>query len=132
MICQDGTYRIIPAPDKLLLPAKLLYADVFDPEKGMSFLVAYRDKQRNAFAKRIKIEKFIKGREYELIKGREGRLDLLLPADQQGIIHCDFAKAPRQRVTESDFDLADLGFMSPTARGVRIAPKPVARMRLVR
>ena len=108
-----------------------MYAQVFDLEHGMSFLVAYRDKQRNAYAKRIKIEKFINAKEYELIKGREGRLDRCSRRPDR-TIHCDFVKAPRQRLTESDFDLADLGFTSPSARGVRIAPKPVARMRLVR
>lgn len=133
IICQDGTYRIVSAPEKLLLPARLLYAEIFDPEQGMAFLVAYRDKGRNAFAKRIKIEKFINGKEYELIKDRTGRIDLLLPADQRGTIHCDFVKAPRQRMTESDFDLGELDFSgSPTARGTKIAPKPVARLRLVR
>ena len=84
-----------------------------------------------AFAKKIKIEKFIRNREYRLIKEKGGRVDLLLSPDQLGTVHLDFVPAKRQRLKEADFDLAELEWTSPTARGVRIAPKPIGKVKLI-
>ena len=39
--------------------------------------------------------------------------------------------AKRQRLKEADFDLSQLEWTSPSARGVRMAPKPVSKMKLV-
>lgn len=89
------------------------------------------DKQKMAFAKKIKIEKFIRNREYRLIKDKGGRVDLLLSPDQLGTVHLDFVPAKRQRLKEADFDLAELEWTSPTARGVRIAPKPIGKVKLI-
>lgn len=131
LISDDGSYRIVPPPDKMLIPGKLLYCARFDPDRGIGFVVVYRDKTRSAFGKRILIQKFINGREYELIKDRAGKLDLLLPGDATGRLHLTFAKAPRQRLTECEFDLGSLEPTAPTARGTRLAPKPVARLKLL-
>jgi topoisomerase-4 subunit A len=130
-ISDDGSYRIGPAPEKLLIPGKLLHCAVFDPEKGASFTVIYRDRQRFAFGKRIQVQGFIRGKEYLLIKDKAGKVDLLLPGDAQGTLHLKFAAMKRQRVHEATFDLADLEPTSPTARGTRLAPKPVAKIQVV-
>lgn len=129
IVSKDGSYRIMSPPDKFLVPGRAVHIQPFDPERGASFVVVYRDKKKIAYGKRIRIDKFINGREYELIKGRDGTLDLLLPGDADGTIHCTFCKAPRQRVTECDFDLAQLAVTSAGARGTRMAPKPVARFK---
>ena len=130
-IAKDGTYRIMNAPEKVLFTGPMIYAELFDPEKGEEFIVVYRDKKKMAFAKKIKIEKFIRNREYRLIKDKGGRVDLLLPSDELGTVHMDFVPAKRQRLKEADFDLAALEWTSPTARGVRMAPKPVGKVKLV-
>ena len=130
-IAKDGTYRIMNAPQKVLFTGPMIYAELFDPDKGQAFIVVYRDKKRFCFAKKIKIEKFIRNREYRLIKGDGGRIDLLLPADQLGTVHMDFVPAKRQRLKEADFELSELDWTSPTARGVRIAPKPVGKVKLI-
>ena len=129
LICDDNGFRIGGPQEKILLPGKLLHASVFDVEKGAQFSVVYRDKQKNAWAKKVHMLKFINNREYELIKGREGKIDLLLPGDAQGNIHCVFKKAPRQRVSESDFNFAEVEFGGIGIRGVRVAPKPLARLK---
>jgi len=130
-IAQDGTYRIMSAPEKVLFTGKLLYADLFDPEQGAGFTVVYRDKKKMTFAKRIRIEKFIRNREYRLIKDKGGRIDLLLPEDEAGRLHLDFVPAKRQRLKEAEFDLSTLEPTSPAARGARLAPKPVSKVKLL-
>ncbi len=130
-IADDGSYRILPPPEKQLFTGKLLHCEVFDPEKGAAFTVVYRDKQRFAFGKRIHIQGFIRAKEYQLIKDKAGKLDLLLPGSATGILHLKFAAMKRQRVHEATFDLADLETTGIAARGTRLAPKPVSQVKLV-
>ncbi len=128
-IAADGTYRVMPPPDKVLFASKLIHCETFDPEKGVEFTVVYRDKQRIAFAKKFRIEKFIRNKEYQLIKDAEGRIDLLLPGNETGIVELAFVPAKRQRLKAATFDLAELQLTSPTARGARMAPKAVAKLK---
>jgi topoisomerase-4 subunit A len=131
-VSSDGTYRIMHAPKKVLLPRKVLYAAVFDPEKGKDFTIVWRDVARNAFGKRVHIESFIHDKEYRFFKDEKGKLDLLLEDDgKPGKVHLQFVAAKRQRQKEADFDLGELEFAGLTARGQRIAPKPVARVKHV-
>ncbi len=130
-IADDGSYRILPPPEKQLFTGKLLHCEVFDPEKGAAFTVIYRDKQRFAFGKRIHIQGFIRAKEYQLIKDKAGKVDLLLPGDATGILHLKFAAMKRQRVHEATFDLANLESSGIAARGTRLAPKPVSHVKLV-
>ena len=124
-ICDDGTYRIMPPPDKVLLPGKVLHCEVFDPETGFEAVVVYRDRAKQAFGKRIRIQKFVRNREYQLIKEKQGKIDLLLAPDQAGVLTLSFVPAPRQRTRSARFDLTELKLTAPTARGTRLAPKPV-------
>jgi topoisomerase-4 subunit A len=128
-IAKDGTYRIMQAPEKVLFTGPLLYAEIFDPDAGIEFTVVYRDKKKMAFAKKIKIEKFIRNREYRLIKDKGGRVDELLPEGVTGNVHMDFVPQKRQRVKQADFDLSTLELTSPSARGARMAPKPVGKVK---
>jgi topoisomerase-4 subunit A len=130
-ICQDGTYRILAPADKVLMPARLLHCALFDPDKGAGFTVVYRDAEKTAFGKRIRIEKFITDKEYRLIKDEGGRIDLLLPEAtdaKPGKVHLSFVPAKRQRVNEATFDLNQLEPTAASARGTRLAPKPVAKI----
>ncbi len=129
-IASDGTYRIMSPPEKILFSGKLLHCEPFDPDKGVEFTIVYRDKQKVAYGKRIRIEKFIRNREYALIKGKVGKIDMILPGDAQGKLLMDFVPAKRQRVKKANYDIAELQFISPTARGSRLAPKAVAKIKL--
>jgi topoisomerase-4 subunit A len=129
-IASDGTYRIMSPPEKILFSGKLLHCEPFDPDKGVEFTIVYRDKQKVAYGKRIRIEKFIRNREYALIKGKAGKIDMILPGDAQGKLLMDFVPAKRQRVKKANYDIAELQFISPTARGSRLAPKAVAKIKL--
>jgi len=131
-VADDGGFRVMTPPEKQLIPGKLLHCEVFDPEQGAAFTVVYRDKQRIAWGKRVVIQSFIRNKEYRLIKDKAGRIDLLLPGAARGHVWLKFAPAPRQRVREDTFDLALLEPTGVGARGSRLAPKPVAQLKLVR
>jgi hypothetical protein len=80
----------------------------------------------------VKVDKFIRNREYHLIKGKAGKIDLFLAGGETGKVLLDFVRTPRQRVRSGSFDLASLARMGVSARGVRLAAKPVSKVKLVR
>ena len=127
-IAADGTYRIMPPVDKVFFGAKLLYCHPFDPEAGAEFTLVYRDAMRMCFGKRFRIEKFIRNKEYRLVKDEKGRVDLLLQEGEIGSAKLTYVAQKRQRVKGSEYDLSQLESTSATARGTRLAPKPVARV----
>ena len=129
-IANDGSYRIMTPPEKVLFSGKLVYLDLFDPDEGLEFTVVYRDRDKNAFGKRVRIQKFIRNREYQLIKDKAGKIDLFLPKGVTGVLSLEFARAPRQRIHSATFDLSTLELTGVTARGVRLARKPVSRVKL--
>lgn len=129
-ISQDGSYKIIPTPEKILFSSKLLYCAAFDPDKGAAFTVIYRDKEKIGYGKQIKIEKFIRGREYNLIKDKAGKIDYLFEGFEQGTLELGFVPAKRQRVKSAKFNLADLQLISASARGSRLASKPVSKIQV--
>jgi len=128
IICEDGTFRIIGPEAKVLIPGKVLYMEVFDQEKGARFTVLYRDKGKIAYAKKVHIKRFIRDREYELIKGKAGKIDYLLPGYVDNTVTVKFVPAKRQRVTEAEFELGTVDEISVGARGSRMAPKAVSRV----
>ena len=128
-IAADGSYRVMAAPEKVLFGGKLIYCEIFDPDQGVEFTVVYRDKKKIAYGKKIRIERFIRNREYQLIKDKGGKVDLLLPAGETGKVDLAFVPAKRQRVKSADYDLSTLQSTSPTARGARLAAKPVSRVK---
>jgi topoisomerase-4 subunit A len=130
-IADDGSYRVMTAPEKVFFSGKLIHCEPFDPESGFEFTLVYRDAMRVAYGKRVKIDRFIRNREYRLVKDAKGRVDLLLPDGSEGIVSLEFAPAPRQRVKTARFDLTRLELTGTTARGIRLAPKPVAKLKLL-
>jgi topoisomerase-4 subunit A len=128
-ISDDGTYRIMPPPDKTLLPGKVLYCEVFDPDAGFEATVVYRDRAKHAYGKRVHIQKFVRSREYQLIKDKMGKVDLLVDPSEAGTLTLSFVPAPRQRSKSAKFDLQTLEKTGVAAKGIRLAPKPVRSMK---
>jgi len=124
-ISNDGTFRVMPPQEKVLLPGKVLHCEVFDPEVGFEFVLVYRDAAKHVFGKRVHVQKFIRNREYQLIKSKQGKVDLLLAPEAAGKVTMSFVPAPRQRVRVAHYDLGKLEPTGVTARGTRLAPKPV-------
>jgi topoisomerase-4 subunit A len=132
LVSRDGSFRIIAPEAKVLIPSPVIHAEVFDQERGAPFTVVYRDAGKIAWGKKVHIKAFIRDREYELVKDKQGRVDLLIPGDCNDTVHVDFVPAKRQRVHEAEFDLGELELTGVTARGRRIAPKPAAKVRRIR
>ena len=130
-VSADGSYRIFAPPQKKLLPGRVLLICTFDSEKGQVLTVVYRDKEKYPFAKKVQIKGYIKDKEYELIRGRQGRIDKLFIGEVDAKLHLEFVPAKRQRVHETTFDLSTLDFCGITARGTRMATKPTAKIRLL-
>jgi topoisomerase-4 subunit A len=130
-IADDGSYRVMSAPEKVYFSGKLIHCEPFDPERGFELTLVYRDGTRIAWGKRVRIERFVRNREYRLIKDPKGRVDLLLADGREGIVSLEFAPAPRQRVKRARFDLTRLELTGVAARGTRLAAKPVARLKLL-
>lgn len=130
IVSNDGSYRIVGPVEKLLV-GKIVYCEIFDQDKGTTFTVVYRDKKRVAYGKKVHIEKFIRDKEYYLIKNKEGRIDLLSEADDPGIAELGFPPAPRQRVHSATFDLREVPEVGPSAKGNRLAPKAVSRVKVL-
>jgi topoisomerase-4 subunit A len=132
-ISSDGSYRIMAPMEKKLLPGKLLYCELFNLEEGLTFTVVYRDKDKIAYGKKVQVLKFIKDKEYQLIKGDKGKVDLLiLEGEPLGTIHLGFVPAKRQRVKSAQFDLEELELTGVAARGIRLAPKPVSKVKVLK
>jgi topoisomerase-4 subunit A len=132
-IAADGSFRVMPPVEKVLFSGRLLYCELFDPEKGFECTLVYRDRAKVAWAKRVHIQKFIRNKEYELIKDKAGKIDLLLPSTdgKPGTASLKFVASPRQRVKAAKFDLSKIELKGIAARGIRLAPKPVSRVSLL-
>ena len=132
LVSRDGSYRIVGAEEKILIPDKVIHCQLFDPDEGARFTVVYRTDERMAYAKKVHIKAFIRDREYELVPDKKGRVDLLLEGDADDVLHLDYVPKKRQRVHNTTFDLSELDFVGVTAKGRRLAPKPVARLKRLR
>jgi topoisomerase-4 subunit A len=130
-ISDDGSYRVMTPPEKLFFSGRLIHCALFDPDRGFEFTLVYRDAGRMAYGKRVRIDRFIRNREYRLVKDEKGKVDLLLPDGEEGIVSMQFVPAKRQRVRAARFDLSKLEPTGVNARGVRLASKPVARLKLL-
>jgi topoisomerase-4 subunit A len=132
LISRDGSFRIIAPEEKVLIPEKVIHAEVFDQDNGAEFTVVYRDGDKIVWGKKVLIKAFIRDREYELIKDKNGRVDFLIPGNSGDTIHVDYVPMKRQRTHSADFDLSVIDFKGVTARGRRLAPKPAAKVRRIR
>jgi topoisomerase-4 subunit A len=127
IISRDGAYKICSPDDKILISDKPIYYEIYDQEKGLELSVVYRDKKKIAFAKKLKLDKFTRNREYELIKDKAGKVERIIVGDDKAKVHMDLVLKPRQKLKACKFDLAEVPFQGASARGIRIAPKPVAK-----
>jgi hypothetical protein len=118
----------MPVPEKVFLNGKVLYCDLFDLEQGVIFTVVYRDKNKNLFAKKVHIHKFIRNKEYSLMKDEDCKVDLLLQGEDPGVLEVSYQAGSRQRVAGTTFDLARLELMGVSTRGVHVGNKPVSRV----
>lgn len=130
LISNDGSYRIVGAEEKQLIPGKLIYCEPFDPEKGKVFTIVFRDREKIAYAKKVHIHKFVRAREYALLK-EKCKIDHLLEDEKPGTVLLEFVPFKYQRITEGRYNLNDLEQTGTSSRGARLSPKPVSKITLL-
>jgi len=130
-VTSDGTYRIMPPPEKAWLPGALLYAAVFDSKKGVGLTIVYRDANKAAWGKKVRIERFITNKVYSLVK--EGSVGIAFLSDKKSpgkaVIH--LVPKKRAKVKSVTLDLNKIPPCGLTARGARLTAKPMERVELM-
>ncbi|MEZ4290439.1 MAG: hypothetical protein R3E53_07855 [Myxococcota bacterium] len=110
-IAKDGTYRVMNALEKVFHGAH--------PRRPLRSRPGRRVHRRlprqeaDPLCQEDQDREVHPNREYQLVKDKEGKVDLLLPADETGRIQMDFVLPSCQRLKEAVFDLGELG---PRAR----------------
>ena len=124
----DGSFEVFSIPEKELLERggkKLVHFGIAD--KKTRFSAAYLDpKTKLCFAKRFKIERFILNKSYRYFE--EGmELKHLSTADEL-VLELKFVSKPKQRLSSARFDFASVRQKGVSAKGVRMASRPVRRI----
>ena len=131
VVTGDGTYRVIAPPEKDYFPDALWIAP-FDEEQGMVMTYLYRDEEKYAWAKKIHITGFIKDKEYEMIKGKKGKIDRFWPGEVDHTVVVRYYPGKRIRKLEDTYDLSEVDFCGLGSRGTKICSKPVKTIVLAR
>lgn len=124
----DGTYVVVAPPEKLFVGKGAAWIGLHDEAKGVVLTFVYRDAERHAWGKKVRVQGFIRDKEYELFK-RGCRLERLWVGETEpSLVHLHFTPAKRQRVHDAWFDPLNLDFCGLPARGTRMAAKPVQKV----
>jgi topoisomerase-4 subunit A len=129
-ISSNGSYRIMAPPEKIWLPGKLLYCRVFDQEKGCNVTLVYRDRNQNAWGKKVRISKFITDKVYELCKDSLAGIEYFTTGKTTAVIKMQFVPFPRQKIKEAFYDLSKLLLCGINARGTHLHTKKVAKIKV--
>jgi topoisomerase-4 subunit A len=132
IITSDGAYQIIAPPEKTVIEGKILLIEIFNEEVGFPCLVAYRDADKKAWAKRCLIKSYITGRRYELIK--EGaKLEVFAKVRASGALAgkltLDLAGEGRTKAGTVSVPCTQIEEASTTARGQKLSDKLVSKIR---
>ena len=100
-IRKDGSYSVVDAPDKLFVGKSMLHCGFVD--KDEVFNVIYKDKQGATYIKRCIVDKFILGRNYELVPA--GCKLMKLTTDSAKKISLDYKPKPRLRKLNETFPI---------------------------
>jgi len=130
VVFQDGTYRVVDPPEKLFVGKKVFAIEVFDKDEGVVLTYVYRDENKHAWGKKVHVTGFIKDKEYELVKGKTGRVDRLWVGEPGGLLQMLFVPMKRQRKREEWYNLEHLEFCGAQARGTRLTNRPVERVKI--
>jgi topoisomerase-4 subunit A len=125
IVTTDGAYRIVTPPEKVLIPAKPFTIQLFNRDEGVVLTYVYRDPEKIAWVKKIHITGFIHDKEYELMKGKKGKVERLWVGESTHIVHMTFVPMKRQRNKEDWYNLEHAELCGLASRGTKMALKPV-------
>ena len=127
VVRKDGTYSVVDVPDKLFVGKGMLYCGLPDKERVLN--VIFRDKKGATRIKRCKIEGFILNKAYDLIP--EGGTLLRFTTHDEVTVELLYKPAPRLRVLEEQFTIAEYPIQGARANGVQLSKKDLRAVRLL-
>ena len=126
-IRKDGSFSVVDAPDKLFVGKSMLHCGFVD--KDEVFNVIYKDKQGATYIKRCIVDKFILGRNYELVPA--GCKLMKLTTDSAKKIALDYKPKPRLRKLNETFPIDQYPVRGLRAGGIRLSTKELEGCKLV-
>lgn len=132
VIFKDGSYQVINIPEKQYMHhdgGKVVYLGIADKKTVVS--VVYHDpKTHYAYAKRFIVEKFILDKSYRYLD--EGMVLDYISTEPHNKIELQLIPKPRQTVSKIQFTLEDVAVKGVTAKGVRMTPREVKKIVLLK
>jgi len=132
IVRRDGTYTVVPVPDKLFVDRGLQWLTIAEKESVNSFLltVVYRAaKTSYPYIKRCRIESWILNRDYSLIP--EGAELLLFSTEADFEFSLKYLVKGRMRKADENFKAKQYPEKGLKAGGVRLAPREVLSAEVV-
>jgi topoisomerase-4 subunit A len=128
LIFKNGTYKVVPVPDKLFVGPELYWMGVVHADQVFNLI--YRHGPENlAYSKRFTTPKFILNREYHLFEQDKRSTILLLVVGKQGIrARVSLAPSARAKYNAVEVEFDDCLIKGVAAKGKRIASRSVRRV----
>ena len=95
-IRKDGSFSVVDAPDKLFVGKGMLHCSFVD--KDHVFNVVYKDREGATYIKRCIVDKFILGRNYELVPDDCKLIKLTTNSAKKIVL--DYKPKPRLRLLQ--------------------------------
>jgi topoisomerase-4 subunit A len=121
----DGSYQVVPIPEKLFLKQKPVYIGTADRSTVMNCL--YKNAS-GLYGKRFVVDQFILDKLYRYLDDEDS-----LVSFSQGpgkTVEVQLKPQPRQRVSDLRFDLDELRVKGVTAKGIRLTDKQVTKVKV--
>lgn len=128
---KDGSYSVINIPEKQYVQQHhpVVFAGIAD--KKSIVRVVYRDPKTDyCYVKRFVVSKFILDKSYRFLD--EGMKLEFLTTDDRVVVELEFKPQPKQKTHELEFNLDSVAIKGATAKGVRMANKPVKKVRFLK
>jgi topoisomerase-4 subunit A len=128
LIFRDGSYKVIPVPEKLFVGSELIWAGAV--RKDLVFNIIYRAGAVNlSYVKRFRAPKFILNKEYRLFEAHKRSAIQLLLVGEKGLrARVSLAPSTRARSNVLEIDFDDYLIKGEAAQGKRISSRAVRRV----
>ncbi|MBF0240666.1 MAG: DNA topoisomerase IV subunit A [SAR324 cluster bacterium] len=125
---KDGRYKIVRIPEKMFLGKDVILVEKLDPALVYN-LVYYASDNQICYAKRFHVEKYILDKDYHLFDAQKGAGVVHFSKGSGIMLEVFFVQNARSRKTRELFSLDEQPVKAITARGNRVSPKPVAKVK---
>ena len=135
VISKDGKYRITKVEDKAFFGKDLLYVNVFNRGDSRTiYNVIYREGKTSIYyAKRFAITSVTRDKEYDITTGEAGSQVMWFSANHNGeaeTVKVQLRSRPKLKKTSFEYNFAELGIKSKTARGNLVSKNVIQKILL--